>query len=82
MTGEDDEGNYYNILGHTADVGDGITIYANPNSANYNGGDRHWFTSETRLKNYGNAGIVIFSIASVIIVLIIIGIIFGSRKSV
>ena len=51
MTGEDDEGNQYKIPNQTADIGDKITIYANPNSANYNGGDREWHTSETGLKN-------------------------------
>ena len=71
MTGEDDEGNQYTILGHTADVGDKITVYANPNSANYNGDATEWFTSETRLKTYNNVAIVIFGIASVIIIGII-----------
>ncbi len=71
MTGEDDEGNQYKIPNQTADIGDKITIYANPNSANYNGGDREWHTSETGLKNSNNAGIVIYSIASVIIIIMI-----------
>lgn len=81
MTGEDDEGNQYKIPNQTADVGDEITVYANPNSANYNGGDREWFTSETGLKNHNNFGIVVFGIASMIIVLIIIGTIDDLRKS-
>ncbi len=72
MTGEDDEGNRYKIPDQTANIGDEITVYANPNSANYNGGDRQWFTSETKLKNSNNFGIVIFGIASVIIILIIV----------
>ena len=81
MTGEDNEGNQYTILGHTADIGDEITVYTNPNSANYNGGDREWFTSETKLRTYNNVAIVIFGIASMIIVRIIIEIIFDSKKS-
>lgn len=75
MTGEDDEGNHYKIPGQTADIGDEITVYTNPNSANYNGGDREWFTSETKLKNSNNVGIVVFSIASVIIITIIVNLI-------
>ena len=81
MTGEDDAGDLYTIMSHDADIGDRITIYANPNSAEYNGGDRHWYTSEKRvgqMSSFATGVFVFFTVVNIIVILVVIS---GFRKN-
>lgn len=65
MTGKDVDDNFYKIIGHSADVGDVITIYRNPNSANAQGGDEEWFVTEKNMKLYSVLGFVLFVLLTI-----------------
>lgn len=81
MTGRDDAGDKYTIMSHDAEIGDRITIYANPNSAEYNGGDRHWYTSEKRVRRMSSFATGMFALFTVVNILVIIGVILGIKKN-
>ena len=66
LKGQDENGDIYVIIGNEYDIGDEVYIYANTSSAEYNGGDRHWYTSAKKVQNSSKVGIVLFSLISVI----------------
>ena len=66
MKGIDSKGNYVKIPNWNAEIGDIITVYQNKNSANANGGDPEWFTSEKEVKGNSQFAIILFTIFSII----------------
>ncbi len=66
LKGQDENGEIHVIIGNEYDIGDEAFIYANTSSAEYNGGNRHWYTSVKKVQNGSKVGIVLFALISVI----------------
>ena len=83
MIGEDESGTLYSILTDRAEIGQKITIYANENSAEYKGGDRHWYPSEKQVRNSSSAGVVMFtpiSLGNILLIVYVIRKMFRADK--
>ncbi|WP_143008403.1 hypothetical protein [Pseudobutyrivibrio sp. YE44] len=65
MTGQNENG-YYKIPGDAYDIGDVVTVYQNPESANAKGGDPEWHTSEAAVYNTAKFSFVLFTIFAII----------------
>ncbi|SEP59563.1 hypothetical protein [Butyrivibrio sp. TB] len=65
MKGINDNGEY-KIPGDKYDIGDTVTVYQNPNSANAKGSDPQWYTSAEYAKGTSTAGFVFFTVLAII----------------
>lgn len=65
MKGTNDKG-YYKIPGSKYDIGDTVTVYQNPDSANAKGSDVQWYTSALYTRRVSIAGFIFFFILTVI----------------
>jgi len=60
------ENGEYKIPGDKYDIGDTVTVYQNPNSANAKGSDPQWYTSAEYAKGTSTAGFVFFTVLAII----------------
>ncbi len=65
MKGVNEKGEY-KIPGSKYEIGDAVTVYQNPDSANAKGSDVQWYTSALYTRRVSIAGFIFFLILSII----------------